>query len=919
MQKFCKCFFKVVTITGLVMLSSCIDDPITPITQYTITASAGPNGTITPTGAVAVVSGGTTTFTMTPSAGYKLSSLLVDGVAVNPPTATYTFTAVTANHTISAAFAVIAVTDSLTITSSAGTNGTITPLGAVKVPYGGTATFTITPNAGFATCSLLVDNTPVTPIQSTYSFTNVIAGRTIRAAFAPSTGFDTIKSTNINTIATALTGKQYIVVGSLTLTGTLTIQPGAILKFTPGSSITIANGASLTATGTAAAPIYFTSIKDDAHGTDANGDGATTTPAKSDWGYINIKSNNVSLQYCQFWYGGASTNYVVNIDGVVTTISNCSFVYNNGGALGGPGALDASDAGLTSEIKSNMFYGNTVPISISPNFSLDTSNTYTNLAVPLIKNTYQCITIHGNTITTAATWAETELPFYIKSWLSISTAASALNIQPGVVVKFDAGANLTVEQEGTLNSVGSAEKPIHFTSIKNDAIGGDANGDTTQSTPSATGDWQNVTVKGTKSTIKYCVFSYGGKTSGDVLNLTGGSSIQLENCTFAYNFGGTLKGDGALNAQATAQTTKILNNRFYGNSLPISIPIYMTFDTSNSFSSIDGTIKNTYNCISIGQNTISVQTSWTETEVPFYLSSWMSVANNGVLTLAPGVVIKLDAGNSIGIEDDGTLNAVGTAEKPIHFTSIKNDAVGGDVNGDGTSSTPSPNGDWSNITFKGNGSMFKYCVVTYGGATSLYAVSVHAVALSVENCLFAYNNGGTFFGKGALNMIDAAATSVVKNNTFYGNTLPLSIDGNMSLDTSNIFSNPANPTEKNTYNCITVQGGRIISAASWAETEVAFVPKGWLEIATNASLTLGANVALKFSPTAKSLIIENGGTFNDTQAGIVLTSYKDDTVKGDSNGDGTATSPVEGDWDGVYNSPTSSYIEKAFYSYDDKQ
>jgi hypothetical protein len=89
-------------------------------TSYTITASAGSNGSISPTGAVTVASGASRAFTITPNTGYKVSNVLVDGASVGAVT-TYTFSNVTANHTIAASFT--ANITNYTITASAGSNG----------------------------------------------------------------------------------------------------------------------------------------------------------------------------------------------------------------------------------------------------------------------------------------------------------------------------------------------------------------------------------------------------------------------------------------------------------------------------------------------------------------------------------------------------------------------------------------------------------------------------------------------------------------------------------------------------------------------------------------------------------------------------------------------------------------------------
>lgn len=70
---------------------------------YTITASAGANGSISPSGAVSVNEGANQTFAITPNSGYIIADVLVDGTSVGAKES-YTFENVTANHTISATF-----------------------------------------------------------------------------------------------------------------------------------------------------------------------------------------------------------------------------------------------------------------------------------------------------------------------------------------------------------------------------------------------------------------------------------------------------------------------------------------------------------------------------------------------------------------------------------------------------------------------------------------------------------------------------------------------------------------------------------------------------------------------------------------------------------------------------------------------
>ena len=71
--------------------------------KYTITATAGEGGSITPNGDVSVKEGASQTFAITANNGYEIADVLVDGSSVGA-VETYTFDEVKANHTISASF-----------------------------------------------------------------------------------------------------------------------------------------------------------------------------------------------------------------------------------------------------------------------------------------------------------------------------------------------------------------------------------------------------------------------------------------------------------------------------------------------------------------------------------------------------------------------------------------------------------------------------------------------------------------------------------------------------------------------------------------------------------------------------------------------------------------------------------------------
>src|SRR5205814_9212708 len=104
--------------------------------QFSITASAGIHGFPTPRCSDTVDYSNNQAFSISANTGYHIDSVIVDGAKVDSTTS-YTFSNVTANHTIRATFAV----DQFTISASAGSHGSISPSGAVTVDYGNNQAF----------------------------------------------------------------------------------------------------------------------------------------------------------------------------------------------------------------------------------------------------------------------------------------------------------------------------------------------------------------------------------------------------------------------------------------------------------------------------------------------------------------------------------------------------------------------------------------------------------------------------------------------------------------------------------------------------------------------------------------------------------------------------------------------------------
>lgn len=153
---------------------------ITP--TYTITGTAGANGTISPLGATIFLQGASQTYTITPISGYVVATLIVDSVSIATSTS-HTFSGITANHTIDVTFSLIPPPlGTFAITATAGTNGSISPTGVTIVTQGNAQTYTITPASGCSIGTLTVDGSSLATTTS-YTFTNVQTNHTIDATF----------------------------------------------------------------------------------------------------------------------------------------------------------------------------------------------------------------------------------------------------------------------------------------------------------------------------------------------------------------------------------------------------------------------------------------------------------------------------------------------------------------------------------------------------------------------------------------------------------------------------------------------------------------------------------------------------------------------------------------------------------------
>ncbi len=302
------------------------------------------------------------------------------------------------------------------------------------------------------------------------------------------------------------------------------------------------------------------------------------------------------------------------------------------------------------------------------------------------------------------------------------------------------------------------------------------------------------------------------------------------------------------------------------------------------------------------ENNIVSSTTWLEGKV-YYVVDSITVQNGATLLIQPGAVVKFKADCSLAADGGATINATGTADKPIYFTSILDTTAGGDSILNDANTAPVP-GSWGYLWINtgSNSNKFIYCHIRYSGSGGNAALDLRGQA-QIDHCVFAENLCGLqpWSADYAALHIQNATGVTLTNTIFYHNRWPLAIPSNLSIDATNSFSydhdnNAGTAALTNTYQGICVNTTGMAGTTTWTETEVPYCIFDDLAIDTGMTFSIANGAIVKM--TLNEIDKYDAGTFN--YGTTIFTSYKDDAHGGDTNADGTASSPSVGDWEGIW-------------------
>jgi hypothetical protein len=226
-------------------------------------------------------------------------------------------------------------------------------------------------------------------------------------------------------------------------------------------------------------------------------------------------------------------------------------------------------------------------------------------------------------------------------------------IEPGVRLGFGPGASLTISTGGSLNALGTADRPITLTSLD------------------AAGSWRGVQFDGSRSAqnvLRYVTIEHGGSSgwsgaeySTSALLLSGNTLVDIQNSTIVGSRGqGLTAYDGA---EMTFEHNTLKDN---------AVAAWVHPNTAGFLgrtTMFDGNTANVVRVVFGNTDTVTAAQAWQALSVPFEIQDRLFI--DAPLTVEPGAVVRFRANASAIVRTGGSITAIGTAASPVTFTSAE--------------------------------------------------------------------------------------------------------------------------------------------------------------------------------------------------------------------------------------------------------
>lgn len=413
--------------------------------------------------------------------------------------------------------------------------------------------------------------------------------------------------------------------------GTLTIEPGVRIAFADNGFLTIATGGRLSARGTAAGPITFTSI--DAAGS-WRGIGFTDSrSADNVLHYVTIENAG-----SRGWNGAAYSTAALQLEGnTLVDIENSTITGSGGQGIN-------VYAGAQMIFENNRVENNAVAAWVHP----DAAGFFAGNNV-FDGNTDNVVRVgfgNSDSVDTAQTWRR-GVPFEVQDRFFIR---AALTLEPGTRIAFRTDVQVHVVEGGSLTAVGTADSPIILTDVENLA-----------------GNWQGLRIETSAAANRFdhVVFENGGSRpwtgapdSSAMVYLEDSSRAQFANTTFrgSDHYG--------LWVPAGADISGFSGNTFTDNARAMIVHPNRAgaISADNTFAdNAENKVRVTFG----NNDSVTDAQTWNDFDAPFYVMDRTFIS--APLTIAAGTQLEFAQNASLRVRDEGSLRTAGVAEDPIVF------------------------------------------------------------------------------------------------------------------------------------------------------------------------------------------------------------------------------------------------------------
>jgi hypothetical protein len=448
---------------------------------------------------------------------------------------------------------------------------------------------------------------------------------------------------------------------------------------------------------------------------------------------------------------------------------------------------------------------------------------------------------------TTGTWSSDLLPYVLQGVVSVPGGVT-LTIQPGTVVKTGTY-YYGLQVYGTLQADRSGGNPITFTSLRDDTLLGDTDGDPNQPAARA-GDWRGIGFEsGSTGNLNGVEVRYAGGATWAASEDNSGirsdtSSLTVTNSKLLNGSGAAIFLTDAASMGASVRTTTASGNGINGMVVPNgSLPTTPTTGT------------------------------WSSDLLPYVLRGMVTVPGGVTLTIKPGTVVK--AGRYFeALQVFGALRADETGNR-TYFTSLQDDTLLPGTDGDPNHPAPLP-GNWKGIGFEsGSTGSLSNVEVRYAGGSPWAAFEdnsgIHSdsASLTITNSRLLNGSGAAIFLTDAASMGASVRTTTASGNGINGMVVP-----NGSL--------PTTPT-----------------TGTWSSDLLPYVLRGMVTVPGGVTLTIKPGTVVKAGRYFDALQVF--GTLRADEMGnrTYFTSLQDDTLLPGTDGDPNHPVPTAGNWKGI--------------------